>query len=252
MGMPSKRAEYLGNENYNNQGCLMKVAEYNSYNDIIIEFQDEHKHRVHTKYSCFLNGSVYNPYLPHKETRVSKGYIGNTSCKTPNGDFKKSYIHWNAMITRCSQSNNETYKDCSICDEWLCFENFEKWFDVNYYEIPNERMFLDKDIIKKGNKIYCPEYCCFVNRKINNMFTKNNKNRGDLPIGVTEDPLGKYKYRVVASKKYLGRYNDLDEAFCVYKEYKENLIKEQADRFKEYLPQNVYDALYNYQVEIKD
>ena len=51
--MPSKRAEYLGNENYNNQGCLMKVAEYNSYNDIIIEFQDEHKHRVHTKYSCF-------------------------------------------------------------------------------------------------------------------------------------------------------------------------------------------------------
>ena len=39
---------HLQEEKYNNQGCLMKIVEYNKSNDIIVEFQDEHKTRVHT------------------------------------------------------------------------------------------------------------------------------------------------------------------------------------------------------------
>ena len=29
-----------------------------------------------------------------------------------------------------------------------------KWISENYYEVPGEKMCLDKDILKKGNKIY--------------------------------------------------------------------------------------------------
>lgn len=39
-------------------------------------------------------------------------------------------------------------------------------------------MALDKDILNKGNKVYCPENCIFVPRRINNLFTKSNRVRG--------------------------------------------------------------------------
>ena len=35
----SLKQQRLGATNYNNQGCLMKVVEYDGYNDIIVEFQ---------------------------------------------------------------------------------------------------------------------------------------------------------------------------------------------------------------------
>ena len=38
----------------------------------------------------------------------------------------------------------------------------------------------------------------------------------------------------------------------LYKTFKENEIKYRADYYKDYLPQNVYEALYNYEVEIND
>ena len=43
----SKKTDRIGETNISNEGCTMKIAEYNNYNDIIVEFQDEHKYRVH-------------------------------------------------------------------------------------------------------------------------------------------------------------------------------------------------------------
>lgn len=51
----------LYEEKYNNQGCLMKIIECNSGTNIIVEFQDEHKTRVHTNYNNFQKGIVKNP-----------------------------------------------------------------------------------------------------------------------------------------------------------------------------------------------
>ena len=51
---------------------------------------------------------------------------------------------------------------------------------------------------------------------------------------------------------YLGVYSTKEEAFRVYKQYKEKIIKQVADEYKEYIPQKLYHALYNYQVEITD
>ena len=77
------------------------------------------------------------------------GHLGNTSSRN-NKKLKKSYEIWCKMLKRCydpTSIDRPTYKNCSVCDEWLYFENFEKWFDKNYYEIPNEKMCLDKDIL---------------------------------------------------------------------------------------------------------
>ena len=43
------------------------------------------------------------------------------------------------------------YKD--YMHEWKRFSNFKKWFDDNYVD----GYAIDKDLICKGNKCYCPE-----------------------------------------------------------------------------------------------
>ena len=40
--------------------------------------------------------------------------------------------------------------------------------------------------------------------------------------------------------------------FYAYKENKEQIIKKMADKYKNEIPQILYDALYRYKVEIND
>ena len=47
-------------------------------------------------------------------------------------------------------------------------------------------------------------------------------------------------------------FNTPQEAFQAYKKFKENYIKQVADEYKEYIPQKLYEAMYNYEVEIGD
>ena len=108
-----------------------------------------------------------------------------------NGIVLKSYSTWREMIRRCYEKYDESnhnfvYNDCSVCDEWLHFSNFKKWFDKYYIEGYQ----LDKDILVKGNKVYSPETCCFVPQEINKLLTLRNRNRGKYPIGISKQGNG--------------------------------------------------------------
>ncbi|OMH22071.1 hypothetical protein AC231_05460 [Clostridium pasteurianum] len=173
---------------------------------------------------------------------------------------KKAYHTWYNMLTRCYnekwQEKYPTYKGCIVCEEWHNYQVFSKWFYKNYYEIEGHRMDLDKDILIKGNKIYSPETSIFVPHCINALFIKKDANRGQLPIGVNVAPSGKY-YSLcsnIHNKKpiRIGLYDNIEEAFYAYKHYKENLIKQIADEYKDEIPKRLYDALYKYEVEITD
>ena len=134
-----------------------------------------------------------------------------------------------------------------------------EWIENNYYEIPGEIMCLDKDILYKGNKTYCRDKCIFVPERINNLFTKSDKSRGKDPIGVIPKPSG--NYQAYCGNGYgkqikLGTYATKEEAFQVYKSYKEKLIKEIIDSYEGKIPELHYirlkTAMYNYEVEIDD
>ena len=167
------------------------------------------------------------------------------------------------MLKRCysdeCQKKHPTYKDCTVCEEWHNYSDFKEWFDNNYYEIEGERMALDKDILVKGNKIYSPNTCVFVPQNINTLFIKSNKIRGKYPIGVTFNK-DKNKYQAQCNtlingknmKKALRLYNTIEEAFNAYKQFKEANIKQIADYYKENIPDKLYEAMYNYKVEITD
>ncbi len=116
-------------------------------------------------------------------------------------------------------------------------------------------MDIDKDILCKGNKIYSPDACVVVPQNINKLFTKCNNSRGDLPVGVSYHKLNeKYIARchVKGKLKHLGYYDSPEEAFYVYKNFKEKYIKEVAEEYKNKIPQKLYDAMVTYKVEIDD
>lgn len=158
---------------------------------------------------------------------------------------------WRDMIMRChwekARNKYPTYANCSVCEDWLFYSNFEKWYKEHYVE----GWQLDKDILVKGNKVYSPQTCCFVPQEINKLLNKNLKQRGINPIGVSYVQ-SKGKYVAYAIKRTVGAFNTPEEAFYAYKEAKEARIREVADKWRDQLDPRVYEAMYNYKVEITD
>ena len=254
-----QKEERLGEVNISNEGYEMKIVEYNNSLNIIIEFQNEHKTKVRTNYDAFKRGNVKNPY--HKSV-FGVGCIGEGKYKSKeNGKTTKAYRTWMDMLRRCYDpyylNKEPTYIDCYVCDEWLCFQNFAKWFYKNHYECNNECMHLVKDILIKGNKIYSPETCIFVPQKINYLFVKKQKDRGEYPIGVSPHKTsGKLLVQcsTLGKQERLGLFpiNKPFQAFTVYKNFKEKYIKEVADEYKDMIPKKLYEAMYKYEIEIND
>lgn len=153
------------------------------------------------------------------------------------------------------KEKHPTYEDVYVCEEWHNFQNFAKWYYNNYYSINEERMEIDKDILYKNNKIYSPDTCIIVPQRINNLFVKTNSKRGNFPIGVHRHKNGNYVAQCEfndSRKRYLGCYPTVEEAFNIYKMEKEKYIKQVADKYKSYIPEKLYDAMYKYEVEIND
>ena len=206
----------------------------------------------HIEYSQFKKGQVKCPYEP----RVCNiGFFGDG--KYSHKEYPIHYDHWKAMINRCC--NDSRYANCEVCKEWLNFQNFCLWFEENYYEILGETMCLDKDILVKGNKIYSPDTCCFVPNNINVLFASRKNDRGSYPIGIkSKKANGKFEVSCSITRnknkkrQYLGVYDSIEEAFAIYKDFKENYIKQIADEYMCYLPLEVYNAMYNWEVDITD
>lgn len=244
--------ERIGTTAFNRHGSLMEVVEYNEYSDITVQFNNGYS--VHTNWKAFEMGKVANPF---DKTLFGTGYFGEGEYQSfKNGEFTPQYIAWQAMMNRCYNSTLERYEGCSVAEEWHNFQNFAKWYDANYYEIQEERMELDKDILIKGNKLYSPETCVYVPRFINCLFTKSDKIRGELPIGVSrEKKTGMYRSRCNNGKKetiYLGLFKSPEDAFKAYKNYKEKIIKKIAEEYKRVIPKKLFDAMTTYIVEITD
>ena len=248
-------------ERVNKFGSKMVITKYNGALDIDVYFPKYDWTFEHTQYNQFKNGNIKCPYEPRC---FGVGYLGEGKYKVwENGKNSDKYNIWYNMLMRCYDSKYQerepTYKGCRVEDYLLNFQHMGEWIEDNYYEIPGEIMCLDKDILYKGNKVYSRDTCIFVPKRINNLFVKRDNRRGDNPIGVSDLPSGNYQVQCkngYGKYIYLGTYSTKEEAFQVYKEYKENLIKETIDSYKGKIPEPFYSRLrepmYNYKVEIDD
>ncbi len=249
----------LGLTGTNNQGCLMKVIEYNGTKNVIVEFQDNYKFKSKTNWSNFINGTVRNPYYA---SVFNIGIIGDNQVKI-NGKHTKEYEAWHDILKRCYskklKKERPTYIGVECCKEWLLFDNFCSWLhsQENYQKwLGTERWAVDKDILIKGNKIYSPETCCLVSPEINSLFTKRQNHRGELPIGVVPH-FDKYEanyHNGTGKRIHLGYYETPTKAFNAYKSAKKKYIKKVATAsYKNHdITKECYEAIMNYKVEMTD
>lgn len=243
----------IGEQRYNNQGALMTIIRYRNNKDLDIQFDDGYILN-HVKYYTFLHKELKNPMFPQV---YGVGCIGV-------GEFNKTehekiYAVWSAMLKRCYTvcDRDKSYIGCSVCDYWLNFQNYARWYVNNKWN--EECKCVDKDILIKGNKIYSPDTCIFVDEFINSLFTKRQNHRGLYPIGVVLNQNRYKKFNASCNyygkNKFIGNYSSPEEAFNAYKKFKESYIKQVADEYKNKypnFPQKLYDAMYNYEVEITD
>lgn len=249
----------LGEEITNKYGSKGKIIEYNHYDDITVEFEDGNIE--HGRYDTFKRGNFLNW---NDKFVLNVGYKGKGDYKIKDSNRDTFlYNEWHSMLARCYNKNQQlrdktkSYEGCTVCDEWHNFQNFCEWWTNNYYQVDNEKMRLDKDVLFKNNKIYSPETCIIAPERINILLiTGSSSNKSGYP-GVDKRSENSYRARCSVTDEVNGRkvltiasFNTPIKAFYAYKEFKEKYIKQIADGYKDKIPQRLYDALYKYEVEI--
>lgn len=250
----------IGEIRKNNFGSDVEIVEYYSYDNITVKVTNQLS--TGEIVSCilynktgdsFMKGKIESPLEPRS---YGVGYIGIGPYSIKNNRIY--YNRWMEMLRRCySNKVHERlpgYTECYVNIYFHNFQNFCYWCDCSYYEVPGERMCLDKDILYYGNKEYSPTTCIFVPNKINTLFLINKSTHDDtLPLGVHYDKArNKYgvKVKIDCKSKFVGRYNTKKEAAYAYKNAKEDEIKRNALIYQPYLPPAIFEILMNYQIPI--
>lgn len=251
-----KMNELLGKEFETNNFGKCFVIDYKSSKEVFVMFYDP-VCVVKCHLGTLNKGQIKNPLVP---TFYGRGFMGI-------GKYGKSdsraFSLWRSMLERTCclpfQQRRPTYKNTSVCEDWLDFQIFAKWCygqkllnakddKGNYYQ-------LDKDLILKGNKIYSPETCCFVPPVLNSLIRSKPISTSDYPIGVRPHrKTGRFVAKVVLfdKNKHLGLFDTAEDAFQVYKKAKEVHIKEIAELWKDRIDSKVYQALLNWEININD
>lgn len=241
----------VGDEFRNNQGTLIRVKEYKSYSNVVVEMLGEVRHEVTCNAGNLIKGNVHDKYAP---SVAGKGIIGDAVVDVKSKEYKT----WAGMIKRCyvfydyNPRAKINYGDCYVCEDWLYYKNFIEWFKIQNV---HENWQLDKDLLVKGNREYSPDKCVFLPREINTFLTLRKNDRGEYPVGVTyHSRLNKFEAGCNRDGKnlYLGLFNDPVSAFNAYKAEKESFAKELAERWKDSIDKRAYDALLLWTVDIND
>lgn len=226
----------------------MKIIRYGGWENIDVQFQDEFYYiKEHQTYSNFKKGEIKNPY---DRTVFGVGYVGVGKYKTKeNGRFTIYYQQWKNMLLRCyvKAERHHAYENAKVCEEWLNFQVFAKWYDEHYYKI-KENLQIDKDIKYPGNTIYSPQTCILIPQKINLMFANKPNSRG-LPNGITKQGdvyLAKYNHT------RLGVFNTIKEAYRCQTQKKKDVIIELVNEYKDIMPKYIYDIIVGYEFDIRN
>lgn len=175
-------------------------------------------------------------------------YVGRIK---ENGKHIGAYTSWISMLSRCygksELEHRPSYIGCSVCDEWLLFSNFKRWYDENYVKGYQ----LDKDLLVKGNKVYSPQTCCFIPLEINCFLLESNSSRGKSGLkGIYKTRYNTFiaGYSENGKRVYLGSFKTLELAKKAYSKSKEKKAKKLAKLYfkKGLIKENVYISLLNY------
>lgn len=232
----------------NYQGCRAIVLSYKDNKDILIEFLDDYVYRRSVQSVTLRSGGFKNLLYP---SVLGVGCIGIGKYPSrEDGKLTRAYNTWMNMLKRCYDQNVKkrlpTYKDCKVCDSWLNFQNFAKWFDNNKYKMDGYE--IDKDLIKKGNKLYSPNTCALIPKNLNLLLlTPITKT---LPAGVSKNGKNfRARYNNISGDNiHIGTFKTAEEAHQTYVVAKEAHVKEVANEWRGRIDERVYNALMEWTV----
>lgn len=142
----------------------IKAGERYGHLIIICEIKKQGQYRCfQVKCDC---GKILNVIL----SSLRNGHTKSCGCIISTANRKSAtrlYGIWYKILRRCKVKNSENYakygaKGIDICDEWLCYEVFEKWAYANGYQ---DKLSIDR-INNKGN--YEPSNCRWTNHSVQN------------------------------------------------------------------------------------
>lgn len=235
-------------EVYNtNQGYKITIIEYFGSTNISVKFNDEEGTvRRGLSFKEIKDGKVSNP---NRKSTLGIGYVGQGKYKPKtNNKMSPAYTTWDGMIRRCydpKSSRYNSYKDVEICEEWHNFQNFAKWFEENKVD----GWQIDKDLVGGDRRVYSPEVCRFIPPELNAIFKESSKSGTGLPRGVyPKDNKFQSSINKFGENIYLGLFNTVEEAHTTYIIAKTEYLKELAMKWKDIVPEEIYSALLNYDV----
>lgn len=176
-----------------------------------------------------------------------------------NGKITKSYGQFRAMINRCSSGNKrEDYQGSSVTPEWLTYSDWLEWAknQKGFLNLENNGRIwcLDKDILKAGNKHYCPENCVFIPNMLNAFFKPQQNNR-ELPLGVYQKNSNSCFSTHIPDNNgkriYLGSYETKEEAHEVYLVGKSKLGEHFADIYDGFVDVRVLEVVGDFKTWFK-
>ena len=187
------------------------------------------------------------------------GFNDKTRPANVDGKNVKEYDLWQRMLKRCFceklQTRQPTYKGCNVSDNFLNYAYFYDWCQeqIGFGKVDEKGRYwqLDKDLLFVGNKVYSENTCVFVPNEINSFFTDRGNARGEYPLGVSfHKQKGKFQAhcKVNSKQQYLGLFSTPDEAFTVYKPFKENLCKQLALKWQTEIDERLFNAMMNWSV----
>ncbi len=178
-----------------------------------------------------------------------------------------AYTVYNGVLARCRSAEktgsiHKCYNKSNMWQGWLDDpKSFVKWYLEHYYECGDEEMNVDKDLFGDGSGIYHPDFCCILPKGLNTLLANAKKHYNDgetpenvLPLGVrysskTNKYTGEITFTGTGYSISLSEWDTPEEAFEEYKVLKKADILVMAAKYKESIPDYIYDALLK--VEIK-
>lgn len=156
---------------------------------------------------------------------------------------------WRNMLSRCRSAAVQE-DEWTVCEVWKNdYKAFRKWFIDNIYNCNGESLVLDRNLFSGDLKIYSPETCCMLPRRIADLLKSSRKKSDGLPSGIYLSKSKKYTAIIHRGSGHLSKtFDELNDAVDFYNSNKQRHIREYAEYYRPYLPERTYTALMKYEV----
>ena len=172
------------------------IISHNPLIDIGVDIDKYAQEEVNKKLSISALRAEYIIAMDNWKSVCKDLKLGGYKCRPDN---HPAYAKWQSMLSRAyGASSSKWYDNVTVSESFKYYHIFKEWYLSQYLE---EGWELDKDLLVKGNKVYCADRCCFLPKEVNSA----------LAINRSLIPMLAEKYRKVLNKNIfdaLLQFND--------------------------------------------